>query len=687
MILSGKKYSSKGRIRYGSSLFINDSNEEISDSIRGYSRNASIKYILFLLIVLKVITGNVVGLLVAISLFYVTYLLSVRNLHIQFTKERLLVISEFRYQRAVYVLGYVFLGISIYVSLNFLFPNYSNSLEYSLRIIEFLFNFFHFLPVFYVVYSQVIIFYKTLLIRLDSLITFIVYLFYGIQFLKMKYYFQEIHYSHVSEEIIKLKNDRNPILLPFIILTTIYAEVILFGGFNLVTTLIFATIYVYSTNRTIAKLSLFGSYGRILLDGVHLLPTEFFRTTRATASIFGWEHQGNYSSRPFPYNVIPKEVASLYETGLRASTLDAFKQANGIGLVFSGFMNVFVILLLFKFAYENNQSAIPTIIFICIGLIVISYLVWQIATQFAKYQYKVQREESLMVGKNFIGRYIEPNLWIIRGSKLEGTRLQRGVKTRAVRYDRTRGLLIAWQSVSLNILLISLIIITGIWIQLGGLNLENIVYIFPFVFDQSLDFITNKASAELGFFILFGYLFWGILYFNYPKFYARSRPQLFLEMQYPVSIPIILRNFKEHQDASIQFTKCLINSSRPSRRKTIGRPGNFQLQILLRSVTLQDKELENHILTFKFGETENLGESVILGDYPSIKLALINRLRVSGELGFPRLIIDMNISGLKYNYNLKETYDLEINSVNDLNLSIDDKVALLLSVTIEAMNQ
>ncbi|MFV2016554.1 MAG: hypothetical protein ACC656_14075, partial [Candidatus Heimdallarchaeota archaeon] len=351
----------------------------------------------------------------------------------------------------------------------------------------------------------------------------------------MKYQFQEIHYSHVSEKIIKLKKDRSPILLPFIIVTAILTQIIIFNGFNILTSLVFITIYVYATNRSIAELSLFGSYGRALLDGVYLPPTEFFRTTRATASIFGWEHQGNYYSRPFPSNVIPKEVASHYETGLRASTMDALKQANGIGLVFSGFTNLFVILLLFKFASENNPKAIPTVIFIVIGLILISALAWQIASQFAKYQYKVQREESLMIGRNFIGRYIESNLWIIRGSKLEGTRLRRGVKTRAVRYDKTRGLMISWQSVSLNILIILMIIITIIWIQVGALNIGNIIYIFPFIFDQSLNFISDKASAELGFFILSGYVFWVVLYLNYPKYYARSRPQLFLELQYPMS--------------------------------------------------------------------------------------------------------------------------------------------------------
>lgn len=686
MILSGKKYSSKGRIRYGSSLFIDDSDEKITDSIRGYTRNSSIKYVLFLLVILKLITGNAIGLFVAFFVFYTTYILSVRNLHIQFTSKRLLVISEFRYQRLTYILGYMYLGVSFYVLLNFIFPKYYNS-TYNLQIIEFFFEFLHFLPVFYVVYSQIILFYESTLIRLDSLISFIVYFFYSIQFLKMKYHFQEIHYSHVTEEIIKLKKDRNPILLPFIVITSIYAQIILFDGVNLVTSLIFAVIYVYATNRTIAKLSLFGSYGRTLLDSVHLLPTEFFRTTRATASIFGWEHQGNYYSRPFPYNVIPKEVASNYETGLRASTIDALKQANGIGLVFSGFTNLFVILLLFKFAFENNTEAIPTVILICIGLILISYLVWLIASQFTKYQYKVQREESLMIGRDFIGRYIEPNLWIVRGSKLEGTRLQRGVKTRTVRYDRTRGLLISWQSVSLNIFLIIIIILTVIWIQLGALNIGNIVYIFPFVIDQSLNFITDKASAELGFFIIAGYVFWAILYLNYPKFYARSRPQLFLEMQYPRSIPIILKNFKEHQNASIQFTKCLINSSRPKRRKTKGRPGIFQLQILLESIELHNEELKNHMLSFSFGEIESKGESVNLGDYRSIKLALINRLRISGELGFPRLLINTNVKGLKFNYKLKDTYDLEINSENILVISIEDKLTISLSVSVKAMAQ
>ncbi|MHA2028334.1 MAG: hypothetical protein ACW99Q_03000 [Candidatus Kariarchaeaceae archaeon] len=685
MIISGRKYSSKGSIRYGSSIFINDSYEKISDSLRGYTTDGSIKYVLLLLIILKFIAGNGIGMILAFTIFYVTYLITVRNLQLQFTDERLLIISEYRYQRAVYSLGWVFIGISLYSTLNFLFPNYTKWLQTGLQIMEFIFEFFGFLPVFFVAYSQTILSNKDPLIRLDSLVTFVVYFFYGVQFLKMRYHFHEIHYSHVSEQIIKVKRRRSSFITPLIIITALSSQLILFGKFDFMTSLIFFTIFLYTSSGKVASLSLFGSYGRTLIEDVNLPPEEFFRTTRATASIFGWEHQGNYNSRPFPYNVIPKEVASHYETGLRASTIDALKQANNLGLVLSGFINTFVIILLLNFAYNKNQDAIPTVIFIGIGLIFISYLVWQIASQFTRYQYKLQREESLMIGRNFIGRYIEPNLWIIRGNKLEGTSLRRGVKNRTVSYDKTRGLLISWQSLTVNIFLIIMIVLTIIWIQLGGLNLENVYYIFPFVFDLSLNFLSNKLSAELGFFILAGYLFWGVLYFNYPKYYARSRPQLFLEMHYPASIPIILKNFKEHRDASIQFTKCLINASRPPRRKTKGRPGTFLLKVVLVSIELTDKSLENHMLSFEFGENKNKGESVVLGDYGSIKFLLIDGLRVSGELGFPRLSTSMSVTGDLLNASTKMDFDLEINLNNTLTISIKDKMTATLSVNVETM--
>ena len=93
------------------------------------------------------------------------------------------------------------------------------------------------------------------------------------------------------------------------------------------------------------------------------------------------------------------------------------------------------------------------------------------------------------------------------------------------------------------------------------------------------------------------------------------------------------------------------------------------------------------MLSFSFGEIESKGESVILGDYGSIKLALINRLRISGELGFPRLLINTNVTGLKHNYKLKETHDLEINSENIIDISIEDKLTISLSVTVKAMAQ
>jgi hypothetical protein len=582
-------------------------------------------------------------------------------------------------------LGWVFLGIATYTTLNFIYPNYTNWFQTSLQIIEFIFEFLGFLPVFFVAYSQTITSNQTSLIRLDSLLTFLIYSFYGIQFLKMRYQFKEIHHSHVSEQIIKIKGSRHPIIIPLIIITALLSQIILFGEFDLLTSLIFFTIFLYTSNIKVASLSLFGSYGRALIQEVNLLPEEFFRATRATASIFGWEHHGNYYSRPFPFNVIPREVASHYETGLRASTIDALKQANNIGLIISTFTNIFVIILLLRFAYTNNRDAIITVVFIGVGLIFISYLVWQIATQFTKYQYKLQREEALMIGRNFIGRYVEPNLWIVRGNKLEGTSLRRGVKNRTITYDKARGLQISWQSLTLNIFLIIIIAITILWIQLGGLNIENVFYIFPFIFDLSLDFLSTKLSAELGFFILAGYIFWGILYFNYPKYYARSRPQLFLEMQYPSSIPIILKNFKEHRDASIQFTKCLINSSRPHRRKSKGRPGTFLLKIVLESVELLDKSLVNHRLSFEFGENKNKGESIILGNYGTIKFLLLNGLRVSGELGFPRLLTTMHVTGDMINSSTEIHSDLEINLKNQLKISIDGIVTVQLSVTVETM--
>lgn len=687
MILSGKKYSHKGRIRFGSKLFIDDKREKIIDSIRGYSRNTSILYVMFFLIILKTITGNGIGIITVVLLFYFTYILSVRNIHIQFTDERLLVISEFRHPRAVNTIGYIFLGASVYTLLNFIFPGYSSFLKYGSQIMESIFTFIGFLPIFFIAYSDFIKLYETELIRVDSLISFFIYLFHGIQFLKMKYHFSEIHYSHISEEIIKLKKEKNAVFTPIIIVTAILSQIILFQGLNFITSLLFLTVYLYSSNLTIAQISFFGSYGRSLLRNISLSPSEFFRATRATASIFGWEHQGNYYSRPFPYNVIPEEVASFYETGLRASTIDALKEANSIGLVLSGFINLFVLVLLFKFAFENNKAATSSVALIGLGLIVISFLVWQIANQFMNYQRKFQREESIMIGRNFVGRYIEPNLWIMRGSKLEGTSLRRGVKKRIISYDKTRGLSVSWQSLSLNLILVMTVILTIVWIQLGGLNITNAIYIFPFLFDQSLNFLSNKASAELGFFIVAGYLFWALLYLNYPKYYARSRPQLFLEMQYPSSVPIILRNFKDHQEASKEFTRCLINSSRPTRRKTTGRPGAFLMNVILKSIELLDKTLNKRVLYFEFGKLHIRGEDLILGDYKLIRLQLIKRLRLSAELGFPRLKINVIINGEKLEIIHTQEYDLEKNYENQINIIIEDKLKLSLGVSVDSVIQ
>jgi hypothetical protein len=93
------------------------------------------------------------------------------------------------------------------------------------------------------------------------------------------------------------------------------------------------------------------------------------------------------------------------------------------------------------------------------------------------------------------------------------------------------------------------------------------------------------------------------------------------------------------------------------------------------------------MLSFAFGETLSKGESVILNDYPSIKLSLIKGLRVSGELGFPRLSIQTNVSGPKFNAISSNTYDLEIDEMNKMELHVKNKVAISLTVVIETMAQ
>ena len=86
MIFGTKKYSKTGRLRFGSSIFVDDLNEELVDTISSYKRDKSMIFIGFSFVILKLFTGNGLGLILGSSLFLSMYLIEKRMVYFQITK-------------------------------------------------------------------------------------------------------------------------------------------------------------------------------------------------------------------------------------------------------------------------------------------------------------------------------------------------------------------------------------------------------------------------------------------------------------------------------------------------------------------------------------------------------------------------------------------------------------------------
>ncbi|MHA2250836.1 MAG: hypothetical protein ACXAD7_10750 [Candidatus Kariarchaeaceae archaeon] len=638
MYIHKKQFTRRGHFRFGSTIFVNDIYEELIDSITGQKRQANLLFVASLLILINFFLSNFFGILITALLFYVAYFISIQDVEIAFTHNRLLQSTSYRYPNWVRIIGALLFIFAILPFLQFL--NFIQDIHsYNLRIMEDIFQWLGFRNFVYYRYSSFVSNNIDLLGNTDAILMALFYIWFGFQFLVLRYDFQEIHYSHVSEQLVSLGKNIEFIFSTLFILFSI-SMIALMQNVSILTLVVLLIIYRYLPRKTVANISLIGVSGRILVNTIQILPREFRKCYSTTASIFGWIPQGDYSTRAFPYNLVPREVASLYETGLRASLIPALKQGNLLGLIISSIINIAVIGILFNFALNHNKQSLRTVYFVSLGLIGTSAILWLLLNGINRYRYIFQPEEALMIGNGFVSRYIEPSIWILKGSGLEGTRVQRGVSRRLIRYDKTRGLIIAWRRFTIYLILLFITLLILIWESVGGLNFSTAIYIFPFIFNESLEFLSNKANAELSFFSIIGYIFWILLVINYPRVYAISRPQLFLEMQYPALAPIILKGFEDHQDASVQFTKCLIESSRPNRRKSKGRPGLFKINVYLSKVE-NDVYLDQFELSFQFGISDRNSQAFIIQsrEFVPEDTLIMEQLKVSAETGYPRLLI------------------------------------------------
>ena len=662
MIFGTKKYSKSGRLRFGSTILVDDLKEELVDTISSYKRSKSMIFIGFSFVILKLFTGNGLGLILGSTLFLFMYLFEKSMVYFQITKYRMLILKEYAYPRLIRFFAYVFLAISAQCILRLFYPLDVIDKDANLSLIVFMMQWMHVLPVLQVQYQTYITENYSFLYMFDSILTGLIYLFFGTLFYNMKYEFEEIHLSQIHEELVDLKRENSSNRIIIFVFSLIITMQIIFKEFNLLYMMFLLVIYRYVPRKVVAEFSLKSGSGVNLVRKHILHQNEFSRFSNLTATIFGWNYQSDNKNKFFPQNIIPEDSASFYETGLRASLLDSFSQANKIGLVVSTGINSLVVASLIRFAIRNHLNRYLVIFGIAIGLVIISASIFQILALLGSIQYTVQPEEILMIGNSFIARYIEPKMWIMRGENLRGSRYQTAQRDKVVQYSQAHGLVIHWQRLTIYLGFFVGAIIVIAWSSIGGLNFNNAIYILPFIVNVSFAFILEKAARELGFFILLGYVFWIAFYFNYYRIYGSFRPQISLDLPNQDSIQIILKNYEDQQNASVQLTKCLINTSRSPRRFSEGRPGTFILEIGLVSNT------SDHDIILEFG----MQRFHFLIKRGMVNPLLIESLAVSGEIGVPQLQIILRELDQEsvLNYDLRKTGETKINVGSSLIVAV-----------------
>jgi len=108
-------------------------------------------------------------------------------------------------------------------------------------------------------------------------------------------------------------------------------------------------------------------------------------------------------------------------------------------------------------------------------------------------------------------------------------------------------------------------------------------------------------------------------------------------MEYASVEPVLLRDFKEHQDASIQFTKSLIYTTVRSRRVSKKRPGVFIVQLSVRGNIGVGRYLR-----FFAGENKREKEINLPIDAETV---VFSNLQTSGLKGYPEFMVVLELFG------------------------------------------
>ncbi|MCY3412542.1 MAG: hypothetical protein INQ03_12965 [Candidatus Heimdallarchaeota archaeon] len=620
-----------GRERNTSAVFIDRARETLVDTITGEERLNWILSTGSILILVKLLSGNLQGLIFTIVCFYGLYLASCVQTVFTFTESRVISIRKFEYPRLVRIFGIIFLVVTFITFFSFFSVITEEIIESRLQILA---SIFHLLDVLPLLSLQYFNFFTTnfSFIRLfDLSLSILINLWLGLFLLNINYQFKEVNYSQISDSLMKRSTRssiQRSILLHLLILVLILAT----GQISLINLFWIFLIQLWLPKHQISVISFYGHSGRAVLPKLYFENYQYHRIVRVCSKLFNWGM--NESGENFPLDVIPMDVVSNYETGLRASLGSALNRGNILGMFIGLIINIVVIYRLFNFAYTFNRSTLPTVwgvmFFIIIAIIIFFFFLRLID----KVIIRLQKEESLMIGNGFIGRWRDPNLWIIKGDKLEGKRNKKNTLQDIFSYERTTGFNIAWRTVIFVSTLIIFALFILFWISVGALNVSKAVYVLPFLFGLGLDFLSTKANYELGFFIVSSFVVWILIYYLYPRRYAASRPKLVFSIEHMANLTVIMKNQEDLEDAMKQFSQCIITTSRPDRRKTPGRPGSF----LIKAELLNFWSSRERLIQFQIGQNNRYSAVIPMNDVGSDKeVTLLDDIRVSGQSGMPKV--------------------------------------------------
>ncbi len=635
MFTNIKPLDRHGRIRFGSDIFVDIKNETIIDTIIGEHRLHFIQYIGLLLIFMKIISADIVGIVVTLVLYYSIYFLSEHQISQTFTKKRVLSISKYKYPSLLRTVSLI-LFLTNLMPILFLF-NSDLIIFHRLDIMGRIYNWLHILPIVSLRLLQFQNSIKNQIRLFEMVLTISMNAWVSLYFMNLKYRFTEVNLSQISDQLISIT--RRTTLQRLLSLHSF--DVLLLLILNKLSLIYLITVLILHTQiprSEIYEIKFFGHSGRKLLPSLMVEKYQLYKIKRITASLFFGDAYSR--SEQFPKNIIPNEVASYYETGPAASLIYSLKLGNKIGGVLALSINLFVIIELFKFAFNYNIDTLPVVIGISIGLVVGMLLLGFTLNYLGKIQYKFQKKESLMIGHGFIGRWIDPNLWIIKGDKLEGRRNKGKQLQNFFSYERATGFKIAWRAIIPAFTISIFIFFIIFWIAVGALNVSKLVFILPFVFDLGLNFLTVRLNAALGFYMTASFILWLIIYYFFPKIHARYLPRMIFDLEHLSTISVILKDEADLTDASSQFVKCIVSSSRPMRRKTTGRPGSFMVVV---SLVGYYTNTGDRSIFFTIGE--HLRKSAIIRIKNNISftenLIIMEDLRISAERGYPRFPISI----------------------------------------------